>query len=179
MTAAADQTSGIVVCPSLPLAARWAVLHTKARMEKLVARWLERHQVAHYLPLVTRRRTYGARVRESQVPFFPSYVFFDADVVERRLIYATQRVAKVIVPKDSTLLRLDLENLAQALPKMPDPRRREIGPEGTPVEVVAGPFMGTRGRLLRYGGQTTLVIVVDFIGYGAEMTIDEAWVRAA
>jgi hypothetical protein len=144
-----------------------------------VAEWLAARKVPHYLPLALHRRTYGPRVRDSWIPLFGGYVFFDTSKIERRRVFDSRKVANVLVPKSPDALRGDLENLARALSVEPRALARPLTEEGTPVEVVGGPLIGTRGRLVRPGAGALLVISVDFIGFGAEITIDEAFVRAA
>ena len=60
----------------LPDARVWAVAHTKARSEKIVAEYLRKKGVPHYLPVVLSRRQYGARIRESWLPLFPGLATF-------------------------------------------------------------------------------------------------------
>lgn len=174
------QTSGTVGSPEdprpspLPVAASWAVVHTKARAEKVLARFLADQGVPHYLPQVLSVRRYGARHRESWIPLFPGYVFFDPTRILRPHVFGTRKVAGILVPDDPVPLRTDLENLASALQREPGFRRHVPSEPGSPVEVVAGPLRGTRGRLVRQGQQSKLVVMVDFIGFGAEVEIEES-----
>lgn len=165
---------------ALPPAAHWAAMHTRARAEKVVAEWVQHEGGTAWIPLARSRRVYGARVRESWVPLFPGYVFYDSATYDGRRAYRSQRVAAVLVPPLPEVLGDDLQNVARALAATPDLRPGEAPLEpGQAVQVVSGPLEGTRGRLLRREGQTVLVIAVSFLGFGAEVTIDEAWVRAA
>ncbi len=158
----------------LPAVRVWAVAHTKARSEKIVASFLHRKGVEHYLPVVLNRRRYGARVRDSWIPLFPGYVFYDFEGIERPRVFDTRKVAKILVPDHPVQLAHDLANLAAALAVEPEMKRRELGPPGTLVEVIAGPLEGRQGRLVRQDSGTMLVIAVDFIGFGAEVAIDES-----
>lgn len=158
----------------LPEVRVWAVAHTKARSEKIVASYLQKKGVEHYLPVVLNRRRYGARVRDSWIPLFPGYVFYDFEGIDRPRVFDTRKVAKILVPDDVRQLAHDLANLAAALAVEPEMQRRELGPPGTPVEVIAGPLEGRTGRLVRQDSGTMLVIAVDFIGFGAEVAIDES-----
>jgi transcription antitermination factor NusG len=51
-------------------------------------------------------------------------------------------------------------------------------PEGSQVEVVAGPLKGVVGRLVRKQARARLVLSVDLIGQGVSVEIDAADVRA-
>lgn len=165
---------GTLVLPEVHL---WAAAHTKARSEKVVADHFRKRGVEHFLPVVLNRRRYGARIRDSWLPLFPGYVFYDFEAIDRRRVFDTRRVAKILVPEEPQQLSQDLHNLAAALAVEPTLRRRELGPPGTPVEVIAGPLVGRTGRLVRQEGGTLLLIAVDFIGFGAEVAIDESCVR--
>lgn len=164
----------------LPAAIHWAALHTRARAEKVVAEWIRKEGATPYLPLARSRRVYGARVRQSWVPLFPGYVFYDAASYDGRRALRSHKVAGVLRPPTPFGLGPDLENVSRALVAQPDLR---TGPPlvepGRLVEVVLGPLAGTRGRLVRREGGSVLVLMLDFLGFGAEVTIDEAFVRSA
>jgi hypothetical protein len=171
--------AGAATAP-LPEAGLWGALHTRARAEKVVAEWLARERVTHYLPLVRNRRTYGGRVRVSWIPLFPGYVFFDSAAFDGRRAYLSHKVANVLVPDSPQVLGPDLVNVARAIAAAPDIREgKPLRDAGTLVEVVSGPLLGTHGRLVRREKECLLVLTVDFIGFGAEITIDEAFVKAA
>jgi transcriptional antiterminator RfaH len=161
----------------LPVVASWAALHTHPRSEKVVAQDLARRGVKHFLPLTPRRRTYGARVRESLLPLFPGYLFYDAGAADKRAVYASQKVVRVLTPDDPLRLAADLENLARALSVEAALTRVDFGGAGSRVEVVAGPMTGIVGELVRRASETTLVLRVSFLGFGAEVNIDEAFCR--
>ena len=161
----------------LPPVGTWAAIHVKPRCEKVVADYLRARGVPCFLPTISNRRTYGARVRVSHLPLFPGYVFYDKDAVDDRVVYDSRRVVQLLVPDDPDDLDRDLDNLARALTHDASPRRREFGPPGTPVEVIDGPLHGTVGELVRSGRHSMLVIRVKFLGFAAELTIDESYVR--
>lgn len=168
------------VSPALPCATHWAALHTRARAEKVVAEWIAREGGTPYLPLARSRRVYGARVRESWVPLLPGYVFYDAGSYDGRRALRSHKVASVLVPPSPAGLGPDLENVARALAALPGLRLgRQLVEPGTRVEVVHGPLAGLRGRLVRRERDSMLVLGLDFLGFGAEVSIDEACVRAA
>ena len=51
-------------------------------------------------------------------------------------------------------------------------------PEGSLVEVIAGPLKGVAGRLVRKQTRARLVLSVDLIGQGVSVEVDAADVRA-
>ena len=161
----------------LPPVDVWAAAQSNARSEKVVARELERQEATVFLPLHKTRRMYGNRIRESWLPLFPGYVFFDHESIDRRQVFDTHRVCNILVPDEPEGLRADLENIAKALHVEPELKRCDTLPPGTPVKVIEGPFQGYEGTMVRTKNRTTLIILVHFIGFGAEMTIDAAFVE--
>jgi hypothetical protein len=108
---------------------------------------------------------------------FPGYVFYDRAAVDRLEVFASRKVAGILVPDEPEQLREDLESLATALRTEPGLKRCDFGPPGTPVQVLDGPLAGTVGELVRRGARSTLVLRVRFLGFSAETTIDENHVR--
>jgi len=161
----------------LPEARSWAAIHTKPRCEKVVAQFLRARAVPVFLPTVLRRRNYGARRRASDLPMFPGYLFYDAGAIDRLQVFDSRRVAEILLPCDARELERDLKSLAGALAARQSPVACALGPPGTRVEVVEGPLAGVQGELVRAGGRCSLVLRVHFLGFAAELTVNEAHVR--
>ena len=161
----------------LKKAASWAVARTKARAEKRLVEYLEEHSIPSFLPLVSRRHAYGARVRTYDVPLFSGYVFFDSSAVSTEVLYASRKVAQVLVPPDPRELWGELNNLALALSHDRTLRETIYGAPGSPVYVARGKFKGLYGKLVRYDRESRLVIQVSFLKKAAELVIDEAFVE--
>jgi len=155
----------------------WDAARTRSRAEKQLTEYLGTLRVPCFLPLVFRRRVYGGRVRESEIPLFPGYVFFDSEAAPREQIFASRKVAQILTAPDPAQLRSELANLARALQR--DKRLREaiFGTPGSPVYVARGKLKGLFGKLIRYGSHSRLLIEVSFLGKAAELAIDEAFVE--
>ncbi|MGQ0612350.1 MAG: transcription termination/antitermination NusG family protein [Planctomycetaceae bacterium] len=160
-----------------PQARSWGAIHTKPRCEKVVAQFLATRQVPVFLPLLVRRRSYGARRRASALPMFPGYLFYDSAAIDRRQLFDSRRVAEILLPEDPRELERDLKSLAGVLAARQSPLACAIGPPGTRVEVVEGPLAGVHGELVRAGGRCSLVLKVHFLGFAAELTVTEEHVR--
>jgi len=161
----------------LPQAKAWGAVHTKPRCEKVVADFLGQRGVPHFLPLLPNPRSYGGRERTSLLPFFPGYLFYDAGSIPRREVFSSRRIVQVLEADRPEDLRSDLENLAAALAVHDRPRRAQFFVPGAPVEVISGPMRGLQGTLVRAGEHDLLVVHVRFLGFAAELTIDQADVR--
>jgi transcription antitermination factor NusG len=162
---------------ALPPVADWAVAHVKARTEKVLVEFFDKRHVKSYLPMVRHRRVYGARVRESLLPLFPGYVFFDKAGISYHHVFDSRKVAQVLYTDNPAKLKHDLENIALALAAGQD--ITEIAPPkpGQRAVVVAGPLKGLEGEVLRQSGKTTLIVRIEFLAKAAELAIDEAYLH--
>ena len=152
----------------------WWVLHTKPRQEKSLARDLYRRQAPFYLPLVPRRNRIRGRVLTSHLPLFPGYVFLLASPEERVAALATSRVVRALPVADQLRLRRDLLEVNRLIAsKEPITLENTLTP-GDRVEIIAGPLLGLRGKVLRSASGCRFVVEVDFIQKGASVEVDES-----
>ena len=138
--------------------------------------YLQERRVPVFLPRVTHRRIYGRHVRQSEIPLFPGYLFFDPSSIARTEVFASRFVADILVPDDIRRLQLELESLALALSIDCSLRESRVGTLGSQVEVVCGPLKGVRGELVRFKMGHRLILRVSFLGKAVELQIDEAFV---
>jgi transcription antitermination factor NusG len=160
---------------------RWYAVYTKSRHEKRVYRHLVPKLEEVFLPLVrvwSRRKDRRAKYDK---PLLPGYLFIREALspAKRLTVLETFGVVRILSSKGGE----------QALPEpIPDEQieslkilvaaRQEIHPcdllsVGAEVEVVAGPFMGARGKLLRINPkQSRLVVSIDLINQAVAVDID-------
>jgi transcription antitermination factor NusG len=172
-----DAPPGEMPPPELPTVPHWGALHTFPRAEKVVAEYLAKREIAHFLPTIKKTRRYQARVRVSHIPLFPGYVFYDAGAIERTDVFASRRIVGILDAQDQEELRRDLSNLALALNKDDALCEARYGEVGKPVQVMRGKFKGLRGEIVRIESATRLLIRVHFIGRAACLAIDESMVE--
>jgi hypothetical protein len=153
-------------------ATEWAAVHVHPRAEKVVAHFFASWGVAHYLPLMVRRRKYGARQRTSELPLFPGYVFFDGATVGRHEVLATNRVAKILPAPDPDRLRRELVSLKRALALDATIIPWQWGGPGSIVRIAEGPMRGLEGVLVRFKGRDRLVLQVHLIGRAVLLDVD-------
>ncbi len=154
----------------------WGVAWTKSRCEKALAEYFTARSVCLFLPLVATRRNAGNRIRQSWLPLFPGYVFFDTAAISRPDVFASRRVAEVLCTGDEAQLRTDLMNLSLALQHDQSLREVRFGEIGCPVHIKSGSMKGLTGELVRYGSQSRLIVRIQFLGKAAELEIDEAFI---
>lgn len=162
----------------LPEVENWAVIHTHSRCEKVVAGFLADKNVKYYLPLYKKRRRYGKHIRESMLPLFPGYLFYDFDGISKSLIYKTHKVANIIEAKDKAQLKRELENISRALDSGELFEKSDFEVPGKRVRVVGGPLEGVEGEFVKRKNKTKLVIKIHILGMAVETDIDEAYVKA-
>jgi transcription antitermination factor NusG len=154
--------------------AAWWCLHTKPRQEKATARELRKQGVVYYLPQVMREsRTPQGRKIQSVVPLFAGYLFFHGDASDRLLALRGNRLVNVLEVSDQDGLVRDLRQVHQmlnsGLPVSPEP----MMPVGATVRIVTGPLMGITGTVIRRGNRDQFVAVVQFLGRGATVDLED------
>ncbi len=151
----------------------WSCVVVRPRWEKKFSQLLVAWRRPHFLPLYERRTVSGGKVRHSQLPLFPGYVFVLGRHTRQRFS-ESDCVVRVLVP-DGEPARLglvrDLEAV-QALLVSGEP----VVPEqtlipGQRVEVLAGPLKGMVGEFVRIGGHGQLTIWINMLGVGAAVKL--------
>lgn len=157
-----------------PHEGQWWCLHTKPRQEKAVARDLRSKEVAYYLPQVVHEdRTPQGRKTRSIIPLFTSYLFLHGDAYDRGEALKGNRVAKILEVSDQDALDRDLRQihqmLASGLVVAPEP----VMPVGAQVRIKSGPLAGIVGTVIRRGKRDQFVAVVQFLGRGATVDLED------
>jgi len=160
-------------------AARWWVVHTRPRAEKVLARQLHRRGVSFFLPLYERSRRLQRRLVTSWLPLFPGYVFLRGTEDSRYAALETKQIVGCIHVEEQERLAEDLARIYDLIhsgaPLAPEER---LGP-GMAAEITSGPLAGHRGVVVRRGKSMRLVIAVDFLQRGASLEVDSASIQPA
>src|SRR5262245_35774698 len=156
-----------------PAGGRWWALHTKPRAEKAISRNLYARKVPFFLPLYSQPSRLRGRA-PSFLPLFPSYLFVHGDEHARISALETNQVVQVLNVPDQIQLHTDLTRVFRLLSgELPLSPENGFQP-GTEVQIVAGPFQGIQGKLVRAAGKTRLVVEVKFLQQGVSVEV-EAW----
>jgi transcription antitermination factor NusG len=153
---------------------RWWCLHAKPRQEKAAARDLRARSVAFYLPQVVREdRTPQGRKIRSVVPLFTSYLFLRGNDHDRLEALRGNRLANILEVPDQEGLARDLRQIHQMLSSglavVPEP----VMPVGARVRIKTGPLAGMEGTVMRRGKRDQFVAVVQFLGRGATVDLED------
>jgi hypothetical protein len=156
---------------------KWAVAWTKSKCEKALVEHLTNHSIQNFLPLGLRRRVYGGRIRQSLIPIFSGYVFFDAAAaVNRSTLFLSRHAVGILYPSDEIELQQDLANLARALRSDGTLRESRADQIGRVVTITRGTLKGLTGEIVRLGSETRLIVRVRFLSKAAELEIDDAFI---
>jgi transcription antitermination factor NusG len=155
---------------------QWYAVVTRAKCEKMVFANLNRKQIAAYLPLVHTIRRYRSKVRKTDKPLIPGYIFVKIKKTEHVSVLQTEHVAyfvrfnKKLVPipeEEINLIRrlvLDKDIELEAM-------QGSIA-EGDQIIVSAGALMGYQGKVVKVDGKRKLQIELENMGYSLLITID-------
>ncbi|HEY1379583.1 MAG TPA: transcription termination/antitermination NusG family protein [Gemmataceae bacterium] len=157
-----------------PAGGRWWVLHTRPRAEKTLARRCLDRGAAYFLPLYRRQWVSGGRQFRSFLPLFPGYLFLYGDDRDRLTALETNLVAQVLPVRDQERLHADLGRVHRLITGEAAVTPEDGLAPGDSVEIVAGPFTGLTGKLVRRGGEVRFVVEVEFLRRAVSMEV-EGW----
>jgi transcription termination/antitermination protein NusG len=171
---AEQQTGG---AKDAALQPRWYAVRTRSRHEKQVRTQLaDRPGIDVFLPLWERRSRWKDRIQRVQVPLFPGYCFARFRRPDRLRVLKAAGVVGLVGPSGEPEAIPDSE--IEAIRTLAGTRLSyELFPflaEGMAVEVIRGPLMGVRGRLLRKDRELRVVLSVTLIRQSVSVEIDAA-----
>ena len=155
-------TGDVILSPSADVwhEPRWYALKTRSRHEKRVRDQLLQRDVDTFLPLCESWRQWNDRKKKVELPLFPGYCFARFPLAERVRVLNVLGVAGLVSingyaePIPEHELTAIQQLVSTKLQYDPHPFLEE----GMDVEVVRGPLVGVRGKLLRKDRLTRLVL---------------------
>jgi transcription antitermination factor NusG len=153
----------------------WHAVYVKSRTEKKAQAELQLQEIETFLPLQRKLRQWSDRKKWVEMPLISGYLFVRSSRKEYDLIlqsnyvvcYVRFEVKAAIIP-DSQIeyLKLMLKQGSQDI----EVTQEKIEP-GQLIEVVAGPFIGLQGKLLKIKGKNKVAIELEQLGYSAMVEI--------
>lgn len=157
----------------------WQVAHTKSRREKALAHYLARLGIGYYLPMFIRQQASTKRKRDSLIPVFSGYLFFQANNFERHNALRSNHIAQIINVSDEKQLVTELQQIEQALSGPGKVYPYDFIQKGQMVHIKNGPLKGLEGFIIRKAGQYRLVLSVKTIMQSISISIDADCVEPA
>jgi transcriptional antiterminator RfaH len=153
---------------------RWYCLHTKPRQEKAIARDLRIGRVPFYLPqMIQESRTPAGRKIRSTLPLFGGYLFLLGDDQERVVALKTNRLVTILEVLNQEELVGDLRQIHQMIHSGLEIQPETTAPVGGRVRICSGPLSGLVGKVIRRGKSDHFVAVVQMLGLGATVTLED------
>lgn len=154
----------------------WFALQVKSRHEKAVSLALRSKGYVEFLPLY--RRCYASgRLRDVELPLFPSYVFCRFDPYQRLPILMTPGVFSIVgtrkcpLPVDDAELAAVQRALKLGLRAEPFPFIQV----GDQVCIEEGPLRGTYGRVERAKNNLRFVVSITLLQRSISIEVDSNW----
>jgi transcription antitermination factor NusG len=148
---------------------KWYAIGTRYKCEKQVLKDLFSKQIDAYVPLIEKVKRYSKKIKRYQIPLINCYVFVKIDNTEKAKVLQTEHVINFIKPgKELTaipqyeidvLKRLvgDLDHEVEVL--------TEGLLEGDDVEIIKGPLLGLKGKMISKENKNVVIINLENLGF--------------
>ncbi len=143
----------------------WFAVYTRSRAEKKVQLEFELEEIESYLPLQKKLRQWSDRKKWVESPLIPGYIFVRISRRDYDKVLKTPNVVSYVRFEGTAAIIPDnqIETIKQLL------RQHEMEIEvsydnfkkGDPVEVMAGPLIGTKGKLVLFKGKKRVAIELE------------------
>ena len=172
-----EETKDALAPPSASAAvavAPWFAIWVKGRSEQNVAAHLRSRGLDPYLPTYVERRQWSDRIRVSEMPLFPGYLFCRFDPLDRLPILTAPGVIQIL-GAGKTLLPVHEDEMqaiqaitSSGLAKRPWPYLQV----GQRVRIGTGPLRGVEGILIEIRGGHRLVVSVELLRRSVAVEVD-------
>ena len=156
---------------------RWFALHVHARKESFVASQLENQGIECFLPRYKILRKWSDRMKEVELPLFPSYLFSRFDFQNRRPIVTTSGILQIVgngriaIPIADEEISAIQAAVRSGLPHQPWPFI-EVGER---VRVTYGTLAGLEGILVNFKGDHRVVLSVSLLQRSVALEVELEW----
>lgn len=150
----------------------WYVAHTRARCEKKLAQYAQIHGLSTTLPCVRTVHKYRGKTVSFQKPLFPGYLFLQMERHQRRKIYQSGYVARLLDVPDQREFQQQLEEILAAVQSNVEIRLAPQIAEGAEVSIKKGPLQGLTAWVEKREGACTVLLRLNFIGQAAAIKVD-------
>ena len=159
---------------------RWYAVYTTPRAEKKVATRLNQSGVKHYLPLQKELKQWSDRRKWVEEPLLKSYVFVNIADSEYHKVLNTAGVVRFVTfgGKAASIPDYQIETLRRLLMQGIELEvlQEHLQP-GDPIEVIAGPLMGTLGELVSHRGEKRVAVKIHTLDTSVLINIPEPFIE--
>jgi transcription antitermination factor NusG len=159
----------------------WYAIMVRTSREKTATMLLENAGYNCYLPLTKCTRRWSDRIKESEVPLFPGYLFCRMNPHNRLPVLMTPGVIQ-IVGRGKTPVPVDEQEIAaiqrvgkSGLPIMPWPYLQV----GHVAQIEEGPLQGMSGIVIKIKSGMKLVLSINLLQRSVAVEIDRSWISPA
>ncbi len=157
----------------------WYAFYVQARHEKKVYDRLDQKGIEVFAPLVTRIKQWSDRKKTVQEPLIRGYIFCRIALQDRMPVVETPGVLNILrfagkwapIPDQQIdTLRIMLEHPETLQPE-------NYVSVGEYVELISGPFRGSRGIVQRVGGSNRLILCLDNINLAFSVEVNRGDIK--
>ena len=158
----------------------WFAILTKTGREKNATLLLENTGYECYLPICRLKRKWSDRMKETEAPLFPGYLFCRMNPQDRAPVLITPGVIQIVsVGKRPTPVEeqeiMAIQRVAKsALPTMPWPYMQV----GNVAQIEEGPLKGVTGIIVKIKSGLKLVLSVNLLQRSVAVEIDRRWISS-
>jgi transcription antitermination factor NusG len=153
----------------------WHALYIKSRAEKKALADLQNKGIEAFLPLQKKLRQWSDRKKWVDMPLIPGYLFVKVCNKEHDIALQSNHIVAYVRFEGKAAIIPDRQIEYLKLLLKQDNLDIEIIQEklepGQTIEVVAGPLIGLRGKLLERNGKNKVAIELEDIGHSALVEI--------
>jgi transcription antitermination factor NusG len=164
-----------------PLLYFWYAVYVKSRTEKKAETELRLMEIETYLPIQRKLRQWSDRKKWVEMPLISGYLFvrisrkeYDPVLQSNYVVSYVRFEGKAATIPDNQIdylkLMLKQDNLDIEI-------TRESFEPGQLIEVIDGPLIGLRGKLIRIKGKNKVAIELEQLGYSALIEIQSENIR--
>ncbi len=152
----------------------WLVLRTRSRHEGTAERDLQERQITAYLPRHSVVRRWRDRRTVTKLPLFPGYIFVRPRIDQFENIRCIRGSCGLVLAgsKPAAMPEKDVEAVKLLVGSGAELAVNPRLIPGQRVEVIAGPFMGIHGELIRMKSQERLVINAHLLSSSVSVEVD-------
>lgn len=161
----------------------WYLLYTNPRAEKKTETEMRFLGFEVYLPLHKILRQWSDRKKWVEVPLFNSYLFVYTELEKHYYTILNvpgivkfvnfERKPALVDPREIELIRLMLGNIDE----MENISTDEPIEPGQDVEIIAGPLIGTKGKMIEHKGKNKILIELNSIQQSLAVTMPVEFLR--